>query len=481
MAEHGVTSLPGALPGSAQPALPDLGAVRRLLPRYDKPGPRYTSYPTAPVWSEEIGEAALRDVLAARPASALGLYVHIPFCRSLCTYCACNREISRDPTLADAYLDRLEIEACRLGDLAAAGTGSCGVAVGGGTPTFLDPYRLDRLCRILERSFPAVSGAGGERSIEVDPRTTTRQQLEVLAHHGFDRISLGVQDLSPRVQNAIHRIQSLDETRETAETARGLGFRSVNFDLIYGLPFQTVDSFGATLDAVLALRPDRIALYGYAHVTWVSKQQRGFERKDLPDSERKLAIFCLALERLGKAGYRHLGLDHFALPDDELCRAADDGRLRRNFMGYTTGGEQDVLALGCSGISELPGLYTQSLRSTGDWGDALDAGRLPTLRGWRLDDDDQKRRWLIQRLMCQNEVRPDAYTTRFGEPLESLLPDLASRLQPFVDDGVLGRSGNGWRLTPEGRLLMRPVAMSFDAYLGERAGAGDPPRFSRTV
>jgi oxygen-independent coproporphyrinogen-3 oxidase len=465
---------------------PDVAKVRELLPRYDKPGPRYTSYPTAPVWSEEVGESDLREVLAARAPSPLSVYVHIPFCRSLCTYCACNREISRDGGVADTYLDHLAVEARMLGEIAAPGTRSASVAIGGGTPTFLDPEQLARLCDILDEHFPAVppGSPGAERSIEVDPRTTHREQLEVLAKRGFDRISLGVQDLSPVVQKAIHREQSLEETAATAASARELGFRSVNFDLIYGLPFQTVDSFGETLDAVLALRPDRIALYSYAHVTWVSKQQRGFERKDLPDAARKLDIFSLAVERLCDAGYRYLGLDHFALPEDELCRAADDGSLRRNFMGYTSaaapGGEQDVLALGCSGISELPGLYTQSHRSSADWSATLDAGHLPTLRGWRLDADDLRRRWLIQRLMCQNEIRGDAYFDRFGERLDARIPDLEARLAPFVADGVLLALPGGWRLSAEGRLLMRPVAMAFDAYLGERDESA-APRFSRTV
>ncbi len=464
----------------------DLDRVRDLIPRYDKPGPRYTSYPTAPVWTEAVGEDDLRAALAERSTSPLAIYVHIPFCRSLCTYCACNREISRDVSVADDYLDRLAVEAERLAAIGPP-TRSAAVAVGGGTPTFLDPAQLARMCEILDRHFPALlpappdrrtgtSGAGSERSVEVDPRTTSRDQLAVLADHGFDRISLGVQDLSPVVQKAIHRVQSVGETADTANAARELGFASVNFDLIYGLPFQTLASFEKTLDEVLALRPDRIALYSYAHVTWISKQQRGFERKDLPDASRKLAIFSLAIERLCGAGYCYLGLDHFALPGDALCRAADDGSLRRNFMGYTTGGDQDVLALGCSGISELAGLYSQSLRSSVDWAAALDAGRLPTLRGWRLSEDDRRRRWLIQRLMCQNEIWPDGYAERFGETLEARIPDLEEKLAPFLADGVLVTTPSGYRLSAEGRLLMRSVAMAFDAYLGD-----DGPRFSRTV
>jgi oxygen-independent coproporphyrinogen-3 oxidase len=457
--------------------MPNLARVRELIPGYDKPGPRYTSYPTVPIWSQDVGEADVRSALARRGGRPLALYVHIPFCRSLCTYCACNREISRDQSVADRYLDFLEVEARFLAEAARQETPAAQVAIGGGTPTFLDEAQLARLCEILDRYFPPVPG--GERSIEVDPRTTSRGQLAVLAGNGFNRISLGVQDLSPAVQKAIHRVQSFDETADTAAAARELGFSSVNFDLIYGLPFQTVDSFDQSIDQVLTLRPDRIALYSYAHVTWVSKQQRGFERKDLPDAARKLDIFSLALGRLLDAGYRHLGLDHFALPEDELCRAADDGSLRRNFMGYTTGGDLDVLALGASGISELPGLYTQSLRSTPEWSGALERGRFATLRGWRLSDEDRKRRWLIQRLMCQNEIAPAAYEAAFGEELDLLIPDLDGRLEPFERDGLLERQNGGHRLTAEGRLLMRPIAMTFDAYL--EPGPDTLPRYSRTV
>jgi oxygen-independent coproporphyrinogen-3 oxidase len=274
-------------------------------------------------------------------------------------------------------------------------------------------------------------------------------------------------------------VQTRTQTERVTLDARELGFRSVNFDLIYGLPFQTVESFGDTVDQVIEMRPDRIALYSYAHVTWISKAQRGFEKKDLPGPERKLAIFLSAIERFEKAGYRFLGLDHFALPEDELAAAAEGGDLRRNFMGYTTRAGVDAIAFGASGISETADAYAQSVRDPAEWQERLAAGRLATLRGWWLSDDDRRRKWLIQRLMCQGEVHPAQYGARFGEALSDRIPEVEARLDPFVRDGLLLREEALWRLTPLGRVFMRVIAMSFDAYLPEKPL--ERPVFSRTV
>jgi oxygen-independent coproporphyrinogen-3 oxidase len=452
--------------------------IAPLIPKYDRPGPRYTSYPPAPIWTDDFGPAQYRDALAAVDGGEISVYVHIPFCESLCTYCACNREINRDHSVANPYLDALEREADAVASAMGASTQCVQLALGGGTPTYLDETQLERLCDILDSHFPPAAGA--ERSIEVDPRVTTSDQLELLSARGFNRISLGVQDLSPKVQQAIHRVQSLEQTEAIVGAARSLGFRSVNLDLIYGLPYQTEASFDETLRQVIAMRADRIALYSYAHVTWVSKQQRGFEKKDLPSAAAKLAIFLLAMRRLGDAGYRFLGLDHFALPDDDLSKAAESGDLRRNFMGYTTRAALDLVALGASGISELSNAYAQSERSNADWQKRIDAGDLPTMRGWWLTDTDLRRRWLIQHLMCQGEIDPEAYARSFGEPLSAHLPSLEERLEPFVEDGLLVSSGSGFRLTPLGRLFLRPIAMVFDAYL-DGEGESDQPRYSRTI
>ena len=333
--------------------------------------------------------------------------------------------------------------------------------------------------RHLGRYFSLTESDDREYSIELDPRTVDPKRLAVLQLLGFNRISLGVQDLSEVVQRAIHRVQSLEQTAAVTESARALGFGSVNFDLIYGLPFQTPESFDSTLGEVIALRPDRIALYGYAHVTWVSKQQRGFERKDLPGPERKLAIFLTAIRRLTEAGYRFLGLDHFAQPEDDLARAAEQGTLQRNFMGYTTRRASELVGFGPSAISELADVYAQSLRDPGPWGAAVDGEGVATQRGWHLDEDDLRRKWLIQSLMCRGEIDPGSYAERFGEPVEDRVANLSERLAPFEADGLLVAEGGAWRLTFLGRLFLRNIAMTFDAYLA-------PPedgqkRYSRTV
>ncbi len=456
--------------------LPSIASVEPLLSRYDIPGPRYTSYPTAPVWTPDFGEAELLAALAGVTGNELSVYVHIPFCESLCSYCACNREIRRDHQVAGPYLDCLEREADRIADALGTRRRCVQLAVGGGTPTYLSAAQLERMTDIVDARFPPAAGA--DRSIEIDPRVTTPDQLEVLARRGFNRISFGVQDLSPRVQRAIRRIQSREQTQLLAEQARALGFLSVNFDLIYGLPHQTLDSFGETLGSVISMRPDRVALYSYAHVTWVSKQQRGFERRHLPGAREKVALLLLAIERMREAGYRFIGLDHFALPDDELVRAADSGSLRRNFMGYTTRSGVDLLALGASGISELSGAYAQSARTSAEWSERIHAGRLATIRGWSLSKDDRRRRWLIQRLMCAGEIDSDAYAAEWGEPLRTRVPDLDKRLAPFVADGLLKLIDSAWRLTLLGHIFLRPIAMTFDAYL-ERAPVR--PVFSKVL
>ncbi|MEE8557780.1 MAG: oxygen-independent coproporphyrinogen III oxidase [Myxococcota bacterium] len=462
---------------TARFAIPSPEEIGKRIPVYDRPGPRYTSYPTAPVFSEEFGEADFKRALGRCRSATLSLYIHIPFCERLCSFCACNRTITRDHSVATAYLDALDREV----DLAAAVIGgsprAVQLAIGGGTPTFLSPEELARLCQIVDSRFPAADSA--ERSIEVDPRVTTREQLEVLAERGFNRISLGVQDFATPVQEAIRRVQSREETEAVAVAARELGMGSVNFDLIYGLPFQTVESFCETVDQVIRIRPDRIALYSYAHVTWISKQQRGFEKKDLPEPERKVAILLAATERFEKAGYRFLGLDHFAVPEDPLAVAAETGDLRRNFMGYTTQAGVDLIAFGASGISETADAYAQSLRDTSEWQGRLEEGHLATMRGWWLSDDDKRRKWLIQRLMCQGEVNAALYRSTFEEELSDRIPELQKALAPFVEDGLMTVDQEIYRVEPLGRVFLRVLAMTFDAYLPGQEGGR--PMFSRTV
>jgi len=451
-----------------------------LLGRYDRPGPRYTSYPPAPRWREDFGEEALRQALTGGSGEEISVYVHVPFCERLCAFCACNRAIPRSRDVVAPYLAGLAAEAELLAQAAGRPLRSAQLALGGGSPNYLTAGELERLFGILDQHFPAAPGA--ERSVELDPRATRAEQLEVLAAAGVNRISLGVQDTSARVQQAIHRLQPWGEVERVAAHARRLGIASVNLDLIYGLPFQSVDSFRDTLALVTSLRPDRIALYSYAHVTWISKTQRSFERQDLPAARQKLAIFTMAIGQLREAGYEFLGLDHFALPTDPLCQAHRDGTLHRNFMGYTTRAGLDLLALGPSGISELQASYGQSLRTEPAWRERVAAGHLATTRGIHLSEQDLERKWLIQDLMCRGTIAPAAFAARFGAPLAARIPGLSAALEPMVEDGLLTRSKpgeEGWRVTPLGRLFLRNLAMCLDA--GLEPSEPEQPRYSRTV
>jgi oxygen-independent coproporphyrinogen-3 oxidase len=460
----------------------DLEHAERILPRYAGEGPRYTSYPTAPVWSEAYGAAQLREELGRRdvgPAEGLSLYVHVPFCESLCHFCACNKVVTRNRELALGYLDAIEREVAAMREALAAPRPATQLHWGGGTPTYLSPEQIRRLYRTLADAFPLAPGA--ELGIEVDPRVTTEAHVEALRECGFNRLSMGVQDFDPRVQAAVHRIQPVAQTGALVERARASGFASVNFDLIYGLPHQTEETFAATLDAVIGLAPDRIALYSYAHVTWLAKQQRGFERKDLPPAPVKLRIFLGAIRRFLEAGYRFIGLDHFALPEDELCRALEEKTLRRNFMGHTTQAGVDLLGFGPSAISEVRGSYAQSERQLAAWEGAVRARGLATMRGHRPTADDRERRFVIERILCHAELRASEFAREFGRPFaEAYAQELAS-LGEAARDGLVAIEADGsLRVMPLGRLLVRNLAMAFDAYLPTQRGAGRP-MFSKTV
>jgi oxygen-independent coproporphyrinogen-3 oxidase len=458
----------------------DPAQVESVLLRYAGAGPRYTSYPTAPVWSDAYDEAAFRRDLAAMAAGGdLSLYLHVPFCTSLCHFCACNRIVTRRPELPARWLDTVRREIAQVREALPGAPRVVQHHWGGGTPTHLEPEQVRSLHHALDDAFPAVPGA--EVSIEVDPRVTSEAHVEALRECGFDRVSMGVQDFEPRVQQAIHRVQGVETTAALAERCRREGFESVGFDLIYGLPFQSVASMERTLDAVIAIAPDRIALYAYAHVTWVARQQRGFERGDLPGPAERLRIQIAAIRKLLGAGYRYVGMDHFALPDDELARAARERRLRRNFMGYTTHPGLDLVGLGPSAISELRAAYAQSHRDLEGWEERVLGGRLATLRGHALADDDQARRWLIGEIMCHGEVRAREFEERFGERFGTRFAPELTALEPLADQGLVALEGDGSaRVLPIGRLAVRNVAMVFDAYLPAQR-AGERPLFSQTV
>jgi oxygen-independent coproporphyrinogen-3 oxidase len=460
----------------------DAERLEALLPRYAMEGPRYTSYPTAPVWGEGYGARDFARELSAEdvaPGEGLSVYVHVPFCRSLCHFCACNKVITQKEELPIRYLDALERELDAVAGELRGPRPVTQLHWGGGTPTHLTPEQVKRLHGAVTGRFPLAPGA--EVSIEVDPRVTSQEHVDALRDCGFNRISLGVQDFDAKVQEAVHRLQPFAQTARLVEASRSAGFASVNFDLIYGLPYQTVESFAKTLEQALELAPDRLALYSYAHVTWVAKQQRGFERKDLPSPETRLRIFLLALHRFLAAGYRFIGLDHFARPEDELALALEDRTLRRNFMGHTTQAGVDLLGFGPSAISELRGSYAQNQRDLGAWHAAVEAAGFATLRGHALTRDDTERRWIIGRLMCHGELRAAEFEAEFGREFARAYAAELAALEPALHDGLAQRAEDGsLSVTPLGRLLVRNVAMAFDAYLPEQREAGRP-MFSKTV
>lgn len=458
------------------------GAVTpELLAKYDRPGPRYTSYPTAPEWQPFTPEQYARqlELAGGEPAAPFSLYVHLPFCESLCLYCGCTVVITKNRAQVGAYLDRLEKEIDRVAELLPARRAANQLHLGGGTPTYLDADELERLHRMLARRFTLAPGS--EVALEVDPRVTTTAQLERLAGLGFNRVSMGVQDFAEKVQRAVNRVQSEAETRALVEAARGLGYRSVNLDLMYGLPEQNAADFARTLAAVVALRPDRIALFSYAHVPWLKPAQGSFARHghDLPDAAAKFGLFRLAFERLLDAGYRQVGMDHFALEGDELNRARERGDLYRNFQGYTVHPAPDTLAFGMSAIGDVAGAYVQNARELGEWGQRVDRGELPTVKGFVLSDEDKLRRRVIHGLLCNFALDLGAIEREFGVDFAAhFAPEIAA-LAGFVADGLVALDERRIEVTPLGRFFIRNLCMVFDPYLAKRSS--DAPLFSRTV
>lgn len=451
--------------------------AEKLVAKYDVPGPRYTSYPTVPYWettpSEEQWLERVRQALREGAAHGAALYLHIPFCRALCTFCGCNTRITRSHSFVppytqallaelDLYLKRLELSGLELGEL----------HFGGGTPTFLTPQELEELLQGLWARVRLRPEAVA--SIEVDPRVTTRPQLELLSRFGFRRISLGVQDFDPRVQDIVNRVQSESQVREVTEAARSLGFDSVNFDLIYGLPLQTRASVESTMDAVCRLRPDRIALYGYAHVPWIKPGQRRFTEIDLPQGEEKRALYELGRERLEREGYREIGLDHFALETDSLWQALRSGALHRNFMGYTDAFTRPLIGLGVSAIGDAGDAFAQNEKELQRYQERVLRAELPIHRGHLLDAEDQVLRRHILRLMTRLE-------THWGQPADytDYVQTALERLTEPANDGLITLESNGCRVTEAGRAFLRNICMAFDARLARRMP--EKSLFSRTV
>ena len=458
-----------------------------LLQRYDRAGPRYTSYPAAPRFHEGFDQRALRHHIARGNEDPvprrLSLYAHIPFCESPCFYCGCNRIITRDHRRGAAYLDALVQEIDRVGPLFDDDRDAIQLHLGGGTPNFLTPEQLGQLLDALNRHFRFSESSDRDFSIELDPRHVTPDEIGQLAALGFNRASLGVQDFDPEVQRAVNRIQGVESTLELIEACRHHGMRSVNVDLIYGLPKQTEEGFGRTLDTILQVRPDRLAIYGYAHLPELFSAQKQLKAEDLPSASVRLALLRLAIEKLTAAGYEHIGMDHFSLPQDELARARRNGTLHRNFMGYTTHSETDLIGFGVSAISHIGASFSQNPRDLATWEARLqlDPGALPVWRGLELDADDLIRADVIGQLMCLGEVDirdiERNHDIRFNEYFKSSL----ARLRAMQDDGLVNISADRIRATERGQLLLRHLAMCFDAYLHERAPDIQPARFSKAI
>ena len=438
-----------------------------LLRRYDQSGPRYTSYPTADRFVEAFDGAAYRRQLEHRDlggmARGLSLYVHIPFCSNICFYCGCNKIITRDHGRSAKYLRYLAKETAMVAAAMAGNRQLCQFHIGGGTPTFLVPEELRHLMAILASHFAFASD--GEYSIEIDPRSVAPGTIGMLAQLGFNRMSVGVQDFDPAVQKAVNRIQDESLTRAAVAEGRAAGFRSINLDLIYGLPKQNVIAFSHTIDRVIEIDPDRVALYGYAHLPHVFKPQRRIAEADLPDAETRIDMMMLAIRRLTAAGYVYIGMDHFAKPGDELAIAQRQGRLHRNFQGYSTHAECDLVALGVTAIGAVGPTYVQNRRTLDEYYDHLDAGLLPVLRGIELSADDLLRRALIQSLMCHGAVSIESLEISHLIEFERYFAEELMDLQTFIDDGLVELDDEWLTVTPRGRLLVRAICMVFDRYL----------------
>jgi len=440
-----------------------------LLTRFDVPGPRYTSYPTADRFVEAFGEADYLQALDQRKNSAIGkatplsLYVHIPFCESLCYYCACNKIITKHKDRAETYLRYLtrevELHTAHLG----MGQSVSQLHLGGGTPTFLSDAELRELMQMLRRHFDFVPG--GEYSVEVDPRTVDEQRLAVLAELGFNRLSFGVQDFDPAVQKAVHRVQPAQQVFDLVAAARRLGFESVNVDLIYGLPLQTPESFERTLAQVNELRPDRIALYAYAHLPERFKPQRRIHAAELPSGGAKVAMLSRSLDAFTEAGYVYIGMDHFALPDDALAVAKRQGRLHRNFQGYSTQADCDLIALGVSSIGRVGATYSQNAKTMEEYCDLLDQGHLPVVRGLALTRDDLIRRAVIMALMCQGQLQFESINLAWLVDFRKYFAAELAQLEDMQEQGLVQLSDTGIQVTGMGWFFVRGVAMVFDRYL----------------
>ena len=464
---------------SLQQIRDELRVGDEFLARYNRPGPRYTSYPTAPVWNDSFGPDDLERVHeeAERARSPVSLYMHIPFCESLCLFCACSVIIQKDKRVAPPYLSVLKQEMERVSRSVSKNREVVQFHWGGGTPTYLTPEQIEDLFGAVRARFTFAADA--EIGIEVDPRVTSRAHLETLRRLGFNRLSMGIQDFHADVQKAIHRIQPFELTRDLLFAARELGFDSINVDLIYGLPFQTPERFDYTVEQILQLAPDRVALFSYAHVPWLKKQQGSFAAH-LPEGMQKFEIFRTGLLKFLEAGYLYIGMDHFAKPEDELAISQRKRTLHRNFQGYTTKAGADLYGMGVTAISGIQNAYAQNHRELAAWEKSVAERGIATMRGYNLSEDDRLRRAVISRLLCHTVVIKQEIAREFGVDFDRYFADELARLEASREDGLVLLEPGEIRTTWLGRIFIRNLAMVFDPYL-EKQQLAAKPLFSKTL
>jgi oxygen-independent coproporphyrinogen III oxidase len=453
---------------------------QELIEKYDYAGPRYTSYPTAPQFHEGFGEEQYRAMAAKTNASGnpLSLYFHLPFCDTVCFFCACNKVVTKERERAAPYLQRLHREIALQGELFDRSRQVQQLHWGGGTPTFISHDEMRELMRVTGEHFNLADDDSGEYSIEIDPREASIDTIALLREIGFNRMSLGVQDFDPKVQRAVNRIQPEKQTMAVLQAARDEGFRSISVDLIYGLSFQTVTSFATTLDRIIEAAPDRLSIFNYAHLPKMFMPQRRINAEDLPSPQEKLDILSMTGEKLTAAGYVFIGMDHFARPDDELAKAQRDGTLYRNFQGYSTHSECDLVAMGVTSIGMVGTTYSQNLRTIDEYAEQIDAGRLAIFRGLELNQDDLVRRDVITRLICHFKLDYPSVEQQWGIDFKGYFAPNLARLESMQQDGLLEMDDNGIRVLPRGRLLIRNICMEFDNYLPP---ASQQKNFSRVI
>ncbi len=451
-----------------------------LIKRYDLSGPRYTSYPTAVQFDPELssGDLVKTGQDSADLNAPLSLYVHIPFCEHVCYYCACNKVITRNRKKAQPYLDTVYQEMAKLSEWYSNNRPVTQLHWGGGTPTFISHDQMRDLMTQMRQNFNLLDDDSGDYSIEIDPREASLETLQVLREIGFNRISLGLQDIDPKVQEAVNRVQSVEETAALLDEARRLGFRSLNLDLIYGLPYQTLEGFNATLDRVIEMNPDRLSVFNYAHLPDRFRPQRRIEEDTLPSPETKLAILESTISKLLDAGYVYIGMDHFAKPDDELAIAQSTGNLHRNFQGYTTHAECDLIAMGVSAISQIGSVYYQNEHEMDAYSGAVEDNQHAIKRGVSLTQDDILRRQVITQLICHFELDKRKIEEAFTINFDEYFADSIAELEAFTADGLVTLTESTITVTPAGRLLIRRICMSFDAYIPKDQSS---QRFSRII